>query len=168
MIWRELKDFLRFDVRVALSRYLLNRKKVDKARQYLDAAFATGQDIPLYVLAFDARLMVFEDRHFDARDRYRECLNRIPKDMSPEDTYISHYCRFMMAVYDINCSYADLEEMRHKTASLETDWLIKLFLPTGSKRLLLENFGHRNPVDHAFRLKNGPMKASRAYYHADF
>ena len=168
MIFREFKDFLRFDVRLALSRYHLSRQKVEKARQYLDEALAEEQNIPPYVLAYDARLMTQEDRHFEARDRLRECLNALPKVASMEETYVSHYCRLMMAIYDINCGYEELEEMRQKTASLDADWHTKLYLPIGSKSRLFEQCGYRNPTDQMFRVKNGPTKPSRVYYRADF
>lgn len=159
---------LKFDLNAVRARVHSSRRRVEKARARLDAALSLEDDPPHYLLAFDAKLMAQESRHEEARDRYRECLAVLPEVLSLEETYVSLYCRLGLGVYDNNCFYEELEELRENAANLGVRGSPKYFLPIVSKSLLLEVCGHRIPLDQTFKVKNGPAKPSRAYYRAKF
>ncbi|MEP2102065.1 MAG: hypothetical protein ABJP02_11210 [Parasphingorhabdus sp.] len=133
----------------------------------MDAAFSLCDDPPYYLLAYDAKLMCLEGRHEEARDRYRECLAGLPEVLSLEETYVSLYCRLNLGLYDKNCSYEELEELRQKAANLGDRGLPQYHLRFPSKSLLTEQYGSRVPLDQTIKVKNSPVKPSRVYYKAN-
>ena len=159
---------LKFELNAGLARYHSSRRRIKKARARLDAALSLEDDPPHYLLAFDAKLMCLEDRHEEARDRYRECLAVLPEALSMEETYVSLYCRLQLKLYDNNCFYEELEKLRENAANLGVRGSPRFYLPIGSKSLLRELCGHRIPLDQTFRVKNGPAKPSHVYYRAKF
>ncbi len=157
---------LKFELNSALARYHSSRRRDKKARACLDAAFSLCDDPPHYLLAYDAKLMCLEDRHEEARDRYRECLAALPEVLNSENAYVSLFCRLKLGFYDQNCSYEELEELREEAVKLGVRGSPKYYLPFPSKSLLMEHYGSRIPLDQTFKVKNRPAKASRVYYGA--
>lgn len=154
---------------VYLARYYKGRsRRYEKARVCLDIALSLEDDPPHELMAFDASLMTQEGRHEEARDRYRECLAVLPELLSPDETYVSLFCKLQLAIYDNNRYYEELEELREKAANLDVGGASKYLLPLASKSKLLEICGHRVPSDQTFKLKDRPTRASRVYYRARF
>lgn len=163
-----LFEGLKHVLNVGRSRYYSNRGRNEKARAWLDTALSLEDDPLLELIAYDATLMVVEGRHEEARDRYRECLAVLPELLSPNETYVSLFCKLRLAVYDENRHYEELEELWEQADNLGVGGVSKFLLPLGSKSVLLENCGHRIPLDRTFKLKDCPAKASRVFYRARF
>ena len=123
---------------------------------------------PHYLLAFDAYLMIGEDRHQEARNRFRECLTVLPEDMDSEATYVSLCCKLWLSMYNENCNYFELEQLRESASHLDVRGSPKYFLRIPSKSQLLKEFGNRQPLDFPGKGKSTPIKANRVYYGAGF
>lgn len=134
---------LKFELNAALSRYHSSRGQFKKARACLDIAFSYRDDPPHYLLAHDANLMVQENRHEEARERYRMCLAMLPEILSSEEGYVSLYCKLKLGFYDKNCGYEELEKLWENAANLSVRGSPKHYLPIGSKSLLLQHYGNR-------------------------
>ncbi|MEP3226549.1 MAG: hypothetical protein ABJO01_11280 [Parasphingorhabdus sp.] len=134
----------------------------------MNAALTLEDDPPHYLLAFDASLMVQESRHEEAKDRYRECLARLPDILGAEESYVSLYCRLMLGLYDENCLYEELEELHQNATSLGVGGTTKYFLPIGSKSLLLDHYGNRTLSEKPFNWQTDPTIPSQVQYSPSF
>ena len=162
-----LFEGLKYVLNVYYARYHCRRsRRYEKARACLDTALSLEDDPPHSLIAFDAELMSLESRHDEAIDRYRECLAALPEVLSPDETYVSLFCRLRLAIYNDNRYYEELEELREKAADLDAGAASKFLLPVASRSKLAEICGHRIPLDRTFKLKDRPAKASRVFYRA--
>jgi len=167
MLLKELK-FASFAVNSCLARYHSGRGRKERARVRLDKALSLEDYPPPYLLAFDANLMGKENRHEESRNRYRECLAVLPQTLSLEETYVSLYCRLGLGIYDKNCFYDELEELRETADNLDVRGSPRYFLPIISESLFLEVCGNRKPPKPAFKTKGCPTKTTRVSYNPSF
>lgn len=146
-----------------------NRKgRLERARNRLDAALSLISPLPRYLIAFDAILMVREDRHEEARRRFRMCLAILPKVMNSEDEYVSLFCRLWLSMYDADCSYDEIEQLRQKVASLDVGGLPKHFLRIPRKEALRAEFGQRGLREPSPEMKGSVTGAPTISYGAGF
>jgi tetratricopeptide (TPR) repeat protein len=119
------------------------RGKYERARYRLDKALSLLSPAPHYLVAFDATLMVREERHEDARRRFRECLETLPETLNSEEKYISAFCLLWLSMYDADCPYERIEERRKNVAALSIGGLPRHFLRIGSEDQTRAIFGGR-------------------------
>jgi hypothetical protein len=119
------------------------RGKLERARYRLDEALSLLSAAPHYLVAFDATLMVRENRHEEARRRFRECLETLPETLSSDEKYISAFCVLWLSMYDADCPYEMIEERRKNVAALSIDGLPRHFLRVGSEDQVRTIFGGR-------------------------
>ncbi len=159
---------LRFDFNCVRAKIHSGRGRIDRARERIDAAFALEEDPPHYLLAFDARLMMQEGRHKEVLTRLRECFAILQEDMDLEEHYVRLHCRLMVGLYDPECGYEELEELRVKAANLKVSGAVKYLLPVISKSSFLKLFVDKTPLDQKFSWKSGPVIPSLIEYDASF
>ena len=101
-----------------------NNGDLQSLRRRLDEFLAHHGNSHTFMLAFDAALMFAEDRNFDGRARFSQCLNELPDDHSTDTRYVALFCHF-------NLSLDDEEEWKNarlEALALDVDPLIKSFL----------------------------------------
>lgn len=73
---------------------------VGVARTKLDYVLRHKPESFPFILAYDALLMMQEDRHEEARQRFKECLGRYRSGSNANETYIDRFCEFHLASYN--------------------------------------------------------------------
>jgi tetratricopeptide (TPR) repeat protein len=135
----ELKHL--FNLLLAWNHQRLSR--YERARHRLDKALSLLNQSPYYLIAFDATLMIREDRHERARRRFRDCLEALPETLNAEEKYVSAFCALWLSIYDADCPYETIEERWKNVASQSLEGLPKLFLRNPSKDQLRAELGER-------------------------
>ena len=100
-------------------------------RRRLDHFLAEHVKGHTFMLAFDAAFLFAEDRNFEARARFLQCLNELPDDDSIDTRYVARFCRFNLNLNDEK----EWKSARREALALEADPLIKSFLrfPTAER-----------------------------------
>lgn len=103
----------------------LRAGELNAARRKLNHVLATCEAHFDFIQAYDAIVMVQEDRHSEARERFRECLRGLPDQKNADEKYISNFCRFYLASYEDRGSLAKL---RDKAAKIHARRTVTKFL----------------------------------------
>lgn len=90
-----------------------------------------------FTLAYDAMLMLAEERYTDAIARLRQCESSLPDDDTPDTRYVRHFCRFVDALNSED-SDSDWQKIRRSALNLEVDPLIKFFVSFPSEERMSE------------------------------
>lgn len=100
-------------------------RRFEKARRYLNKILNRDNNDFEFIIAYDALIMVGEDRLSEARLRFEECQKRFSKSNDEDGRYISLYCEFWLSVFN---STGKALEFRSEALKLESDSLIKSLL----------------------------------------
>ncbi len=105
----------------------MNRRKgrLKKARQSLNKILNRNEDEFDFLIAYDAFLMMREDRLPEARSRFEECLNKFSECRCDDHKYISLYCKCVLSIYK---STGESIKIRREALKLEPDSLTKAVL----------------------------------------
>ncbi len=128
MSYRGLMSFLSYLV----AGYFFDRRKLVESRKWMDRSLAKDTDPHRFILANDAILLILEERTDEAWQRFRECLQTLPANMSANDYYLEIFCNFWLAALSKQLSSDALEEMKLKASNSKADrWLQRrLLLPS--------------------------------------
>lgn len=107
--------------------------RLKKARHYLDKILNRNEDEFEFITAYDARLMVREDRLPEARSRIEECLKKVSVSDNDDSKFISLYCEFWLSIFN---STGKAVEIRSEALKLEADSLTKAVLRFPSEEKL--------------------------------
>ncbi|MFL0357569.1 hypothetical protein ACI5KX_13980 [Erythrobacter sp. GH1-10] len=108
--------------------YFFDRQNLDKARKWMDRSNANDPGFHAHVVATDAILCVLEGRSTEAYQRFSHCLGLIEKVRSPNDEYLTIFCRFWLKALDDRASPSELESMAGEASGLPVDkWLRRRF-----------------------------------------
>lgn len=110
---------------LASSLQALRASKLTAARKKLDAVLSRSKIDFDFIVAFDALMMVMEDRHDEARNRFRECLEGLPSERNNDEEYISLFCRFYLSSYAKN---PNVDELRESAIGLGARETVQRFL----------------------------------------
>ena len=110
------------------------------------ALASTANPAP-FILAFDALVMVGEDRLELARARFFECLEIARTEKSGDDEYVAKYCRLWLAISDESVGF---EVIKSAAEEQNATWskaskLVQMYLPRCPTDALEEICGHRTP-----------------------
>ncbi|GAA0474975.1 hypothetical protein GCM10009096_15720 [Parasphingorhabdus litoris] len=109
--------------------------RLKKARHYLDKILNRNEEEFEFIIAYDARLMVREDRLPEARSRIEECLEKFSESEDDDGKYISLYCQFWLSIFN---STGKAVEIRSEALRLEADSLTKAVLRFPSEEKLAQ------------------------------
>ena len=98
---------------------------VRDARSKLDYVLLHKRESFPFILAYDALLMILEDRHEEARQRFKECLGRSHSGLDANEAYIDRFCEFHLASYNQEPS---LTSIRSRALQLGAKKQTKKFL----------------------------------------
>ena len=118
---------------------------LEKARLDLDEALSsTGHPVP-FILAYDALLMIKEDRLQKARTRFSECVRNIGEHANVDDRYVALFCRVYLNMYDEKLGYDEIEKaaLEANAARSSASWKVRACLLRFKIESLKKNFGHR-------------------------
>jgi hypothetical protein len=78
----------------------LRSRNIAAARRKLDYALTSNLKNLDFILAYDAMLMIQEERPYEARHRLHECLAHLPVEKNADEQYIERFCQYWLSAYD--------------------------------------------------------------------
>ena len=119
------------DLSARLSLFFLWRGKrngdVERQRKHLDKFLKRHAERYPFSIAYDAKLMLAEDRCAEAMARFQQCQDVLPNDETSDTLYVRLFCRFFDGLA-MGHSDRELQEIRKLALSLEIDPLIGFLL----------------------------------------
>ena len=73
----------------------------------------------------EVKYIIAEDRHKEARDRFKECLKLLPTEKNSDEEYISLFCDYYLGAYE---NQGNLEEIKQRALSLGARATVRRFL----------------------------------------
>lgn len=108
-----------------VDRYRRNRK-IKSERKSLDRVIFRSEDDFDFVIAYDASLMVRENRLEDARNRFQEALEKASDFSSSNQKYVKNYCEFFLSLFEEKNSESRI--YLKNAIKINADPLTKIFL----------------------------------------
>lgn len=110
---------------LASSLQALKASKLESARAKLDQVLARSGHHFDFIVAFDAFVMVVEDRPNEAKMRFKECLESLPARRTADEDYIALYCEFFLSAYS---GSTELDAIRTSAMDLQPRKTLVRFL----------------------------------------
>jgi tetratricopeptide (TPR) repeat protein len=122
-------------VDIFLANLHCRKGRFDKARRFLNRALRRSANEFDFLVAYDAFLMIRENRLPEAQLRFEECMKAFRQSKSEDHKYISLYCEFFLSIFK---STGEAIELRNEAVKLEADALTKTFLKFPSEKEVTE------------------------------
>jgi hypothetical protein len=107
-----------------VDRYRRNRDLV-RERNYLNRVMTRKNCEFIFLKAYDATLMVREDRLKDALTRFEEALIEVKDDSNSDQKYVMLYCKFFLSLYSAS---GDSKKYIEDAIKIDASPLIRIFL----------------------------------------
>ena len=108
------------------SLYHVKRNKPHSARKYLNKAFGELEEKVNFVPAYNARILMMEGRHQEARERLYSIIQKVADESVADKKYILKYFQFHLALYEKNEA---VRAFKSEAINLNCSGSVKNFLP---------------------------------------
>lgn len=116
-----------------------NRGNLRQARANFSTASSMETKISGFMNAYDARLLMLEGQHGEAKVLFRKVIESIQDSDDANAVYTDKFCRFMLALYEQD---AKARELKSEASQLEVEKKYRRFLPFLSGQTIKEILEH--------------------------